>query len=117
MSGGARIKTVKYYDKAGKFLGQRRYDYKHHPEGEINFMPLYRYTGSHWDSDKKKWIINGIVRKSDGLNWKPMNYDITGYTEVKELYDDYTDSASFYKITSFASQHSYGDVFPIRGGD
>ena len=116
LSGGARIKTVKYYDKAGKVLGQRRYDYKHHPEGEINFMPLYRYTGSHWDSDKKKWIINGIVRKSDGLNWKPMNYDITGYTEVKEFYDDYTDSASFYKITSFASQHSYGDVFPIRGG-
>ena len=116
LSGGARIKSVKYYDKAGMVLSQRRYDYKYHPEGEINFMPLYRYTGSYWDYRKEKWIINCVIRKSDGVNWRPCNYDVTGYTEVKEYYDDYTDSTSFYKTTYFASQQTYGDKFPIRWG-
>ncbi|MCM1176582.1 MAG: hypothetical protein NC308_07290 [Clostridium sp.] len=117
LSGGARIKSIKYYDKDGKLpVKQRMYDYTNLPEGEINFVPLYRYTCAYWNPDEQEWIIRGAIRKSDGVNWCPSNYDVTGYSKVKEYFNDFSNSTSFYKTTYFATQNIYGDIFPVRWG-
>ena len=128
LSGGARIKSIKYYDKGGVSpIKQKDFKYDYLPEGEINFKPNYIYVPSFWgdcpdekkDKGKEKcWVFNSVYRNSDGVNYRPSNYDLTAYVKVGEYYRDFSDSVSFWKISTFTSQRSVGDQYPtIMGKD
>lgn len=120
LAGGARIKTIKYYDQ-NKIVKQTAYEYDRNlSAGLLNFMPVYRYIQWFYYPDKKVTNSLGFVQNSDGVNYYPFGSEVLGYQFVEEKYIDYSQqgqkSKVSSKLTSFTSLSSNPDIYSVKWG-
>lgn len=118
LAGGARIKTIKYYDR-GEIVKQTSYDYDYNrSSGLLNFTPVYQYLP--WQSVDNRTYTNGIVRDSKGINYQPSDAGVVCYNYVGERYIDYTqtdpNAKASYKLTTFSCVSTNPDKYSVTWG-